>query len=1121
MANPHIYQNTLKVIVRRYGRNDVLTVPINSNSTAKDIIEYCRDHKEGNCHLIEIWRGCPRKVEDFEKISDHLDQWGVYRNEVKFHLIYDKKTPTEPASQALENMRVLTEKNKVFLGGAEMTHTELLEMASRQQQQLEAQHQMLVAREQRLKYLKQQELHHQQMVAENERLRTLREKVEAQELKLKKIRAIRGQAVDQKSHNSNLGAELETMKALFNEKEKELALAVSKVEELTRQLHILRKSSQNVRENKQRADALMELDKLRSELLTRQKLNEQQNSKLSKQKEILIHRKSEMACMDDKIAELQARLYKKRQDKTDNLQNHINQVEPKTFLKYNQRPVSAIIAAVEPYIKHSSSDEPPQPSNGSSNNKSQTLPNNMKFPSESSEELNNNNENVNNKLLNTQYPKDFNNLHNKTISNSQLIPTNLGNENKESPRNNQNSTISTINSLNKVKISHASNNSSTSFSNLLPRPYGSTFSTSHISKKPDTGQITRPDNSKLTNSFSDSIVNDNLDVPITSTPKPKSVNSRNLDSLKASEQSSLAKYSNSDDRNLPTKEKSSSIPIVNHESQAPNNSQSSSSQPQQFAQWHFTNSPPVVTTSLTHTNSAFYQPETFINVNDTKSSNIYHKESNQHHKLQHVEKSTNFNNDIKLSDHNFKTYKMPDNITDTNDLLQKNITVIDKPLSELNKETDNSNFSISSSLIANDNVGRQGTSSIENYRKHTSSLYRDFIYEKNLSASKKVIEDIPKNFSENEITLDTSNYNERIKNDNTISNSFDHSNDNDGVLSDANTNELNSSMSTLSHDLDAERLHYKPIVTKLRRRSSSCDNEDISNMRNKFQTIAIASDDIVVTSEQIKEKNHLEVIQVNEIVDSYKETDGQDRDENVNAISRKDSRSPVPRILARKTNLKSNNSLKSNRRVSFDPLALLLDASLSGELDLVKETALLVKDASTANGEGITALHNAICGGYYEIVQFLVEFGCNVNSPDSDGWTPLHCAASCNNLPMVKILVEHGACIFATTISDHETAAEKCEEEEDGYDGCSEYLYSIQEKLGIINKGVVYAVYDYTAQNLDELTFQNRDSLVILRKGDENEKEWWWARSSDKEGYVARNLLGLFPRILLTSDKED
>ncbi len=43
---------------------------------------------------------------------------------------------------------------------------------------------------------------------------------------------------------------------------------------------------------------------------------------------------------------------------------------------------------------------------------------------------------------------------------------------------------------------------------------------------------------------------------------------------------------------------------------------------------------------------------------------------------------------------------------------------------------------------------------------------------------------------------------------------------------------------------------------------------------------------------------------------------------------------------------------------------------------------------------------------------------------------------------MVKFLVEHGACIFATTLSDHETAAQKCEEDEDGFGPCSEYLYS-------------------------------------------------------------------------------
>lgn len=45
-----------------------------------------------------------------------------------------------------------------------------------------------------------------------------------------------------------------------------------------------------------------------------------------------------------------------------------------------------------------------------------------------------------------------------------------------------------------------------------------------------------------------------------------------------------------------------------------------------------------------------------------------------------------------------------------------------------------------------------------------------------------------------------------------------------------------------------------------------------------------------------------------------------------------------------------------------------------------------VRDPSASNDEGITALHNAICAGHFEIVQFLVQFGCDVNSQDSDGW---------------------------------------------------------------------------------------------------------------------------------------
>lgn len=148
-----------------------------------------------------------------------------------------------------------------------MTFGELQEISVRQQRELEAQQKILLTKEQRLKFLRNRDAQHLQIAEENERLRKLRERVESQELKLKKLRALRGQAEQQKLNNGNLSAELDAIKALFNEKEKELSIAVAKVDHLTQQLDQLRlgKWNTNGKVNTDHPNTLaaIELEKLK------------------------------------------------------------------------------------------------------------------------------------------------------------------------------------------------------------------------------------------------------------------------------------------------------------------------------------------------------------------------------------------------------------------------------------------------------------------------------------------------------------------------------------------------------------------------------------------------------------------------------------------------------------------------------------------------------------------------------------------------------------------------------------------------------------------------------------------------------------------------------------------
>lgn len=79
----------------------------------------------------------------------------------------------------------------------------------------------------------------------------------------------------------------------------------------------------------------------------------------------------------------------------------------------------------------------------------------------------------------------------------------------------------------------------------------------------------------------------------------------------------------------------------------------------------------------------------------------------------------------------------------------------------------------------------------------------------------------------------------------------------------------------------------------------------------------------------------------------------------------------------------------------------------------------------------------------------------------------------------------------------------------------------VQEKMGVMNRGVVYALWDYEPQSEDELGFIEGDCMTVLRQKDEVETEWWWARCGDREGFIPRNLLGVSWTEHLQPDVDD
>ncbi|XP_061104837.1 relA-associated inhibitor-like [Conger conger] len=205
------------------------------------------------------------------------------------------------------------------------------------------------------------------------------------------------------------------------------------------------------------------------------------------------------------------------------------------------------------------------------------------------------------------------------------------------------------------------------------------------------------------------------------------------------------------------------------------------------------------------------------------------------------------------------------------------------------------------------------------------------------------------------------------------------------------------------------------------------------------------------------------------------------------------------------------NRRRCRHRARLNPLVLLLDGALIGELDTVQRAVREMSDPSQPNEEGVTALHNAICGGHYSIVDFLVQIGANVSAPDSHGWTPLHCAAACNDRSMCEYLVRSGAAVLSVTEGDGATAVEKCDPYAAGFEECTAFLRGVEEAMGVENGGVLYALWEYPAQAPDELSFLEGDTVTVKNK--QGGAEWWRASLGNREGFVPSNYFALFPKV--------
>ncbi|XP_020343382.2 apoptosis-stimulating of p53 protein 1 isoform X8 [Oncorhynchus kisutch] len=1064
-------------------------VPITPETTCKNVVEFCKEAGENVCHLAEVWKGKERVIPFDYLMYEHLQKWGSRRMEVRFYLRHEdfpsesrnqgRQLSQDQSSQGSRGSSDQPCEDRVGNPSVELSLSELQEMATRQQQQIEAQQQMLVAKEQRLRYLKQQDHTQGQTASEAEKLQRLKERVESQEAKLKKIRAMRGQVDYSKLINGNLSAEIQHVSGLFQEKQAELQSAVVKVDQLTQQLEDLRRGRLNGLQplgGPLTGTAALELRKLYQELQVRNKLNAEQSGRLQQNKELLNKRNTEVTMMDKRIWDLRERLHKKKAEARQKENNPLNRINGPPSPQPTPSS-SGRVAAVCPYIQvpvpgrqEGGYALPPDPL------KPQSVPGTGPINhgrSKSAEE-----EGCGVRKPSGQWK----------VSDLDIIvdPVELR-EGSRSPSG-----------------AHGANTNDA----VWP-----TLSKSVSSRQPSDWRKTSPDQSLDSSKLPGGSVS--KPPPIYGTyPAPTGHPSIvcSTSSLPRSAPATLAWQ-----RSAPTPAPpgSSSQQIQQRISVPPSPTPQPGQGERPDPPLAVAVRPYVPDRSSSRPQSPRKGPATM------NSSSIYHM-----YLQQPAAKSYTLGGRSAVKAVYGKPV-LPSSTSPSPVPFQHGALSPGGGLGGGEDMVDREGDTIEGRLLpppSVENIPRPLSPTKLTPVAHSPLRYQS---DADLEVLRRRLTNAPRplkkrsSITEPEGPTGPNIQKLLYQRFNTLAGGMEGSNNTPfyqpvfmgGVLGCPDMDNINTANGNLMETASL-------VVTAAEgpnsdhRLSPSSDSNENQQQRTPPPSEAIPCLPTPQPSKEDNNNNNQPGLTTTSTTSTPRPIPEASSPQQKDTSPRTVTPPALPKQIKR-TNLKKPESERTGHglRVKFNPLALLLDASLEGEFDLVQRIIYEVENPSTANDEGITPLHNAVCAGHHHIVKFLLDFGVNVNAADSDGWTPLHCAASCNSVHLCKMLVESGAAIFATTISDVETAADKCEEMEDGYTQCSQFLYGVQEKLGVMNKGSVYGLWDYEAQSSDELSFHEGDAITTLSRRDDAETEWWWARLHDKEGYVPRNLLGLYPRI--------